>query len=132
MSIARNELTREGFKGITTGRKLAAVHPGAVLLADFIEPMQITRYRVAKAIGVQHQSPKGVVDDFLRLSLDLLRLSRGQVHHPHLVDKRRARGTAHLMTLYRVKAYRHDVYVLRASRDGLCPKLVEPGDRVTR
>lgn len=55
MSIARNELTREGFKGITTGRKLAAVHPGAVLLADFIEPMQITRYRVAKAIGVQQR-----------------------------------------------------------------------------
>ena len=41
--------------GITTGRKLAAVHPGAVLLADFIEPMQITRYRVAKAIGVQQR-----------------------------------------------------------------------------
>ncbi len=55
MSIARNELTRECFKGITTGRKLAAVHPGAVLLADFIEPMQITRYSVAKAIGMQQR-----------------------------------------------------------------------------
>jgi len=54
MSIARNELKTENFKGITTGNKLAAVHPGAVLLADFVEPMGITRYRVAKAIGV-HQ-----------------------------------------------------------------------------
>ena len=55
MSIARKELKRESFKGITTGRKLNAVHPGSVLLADFIEPMQITRYRVAKAIGVQQR-----------------------------------------------------------------------------
>lgn len=55
MSIARNELKNESFKGITTGRKLDAVHPGTVLLADFIEPMGITRYRVAKAIGVQQR-----------------------------------------------------------------------------
>ena len=55
MSIARSALKREDFKGVTTGRKVAAVHPGAVLLADFIEPMGITRYRVAKAIGVQQR-----------------------------------------------------------------------------
>ena len=55
MSIARKELKDESFKGITTGRKLAAVHPGSVLLADFIEPLAITRYRVAKAIGVQQR-----------------------------------------------------------------------------
>ena len=55
MSIARNELKKQEFKGITSGRKLAAVHPGSVLLADFIEPMAITRYRVAKAIGVQQR-----------------------------------------------------------------------------
>lgn len=55
MSIARNELKHESFKGIATGRKLDAVHPGSVLLADFIEPLGITRYRVAKAIGVQQR-----------------------------------------------------------------------------
>ena len=55
MSIARHDLAQENFKGVTTGRRLAAVHPGAVLLADFIEPMGITRYRVAKAIGVQQR-----------------------------------------------------------------------------
>ena len=55
MSIARKELKHESFKGITTGRKLAAVHPGSVLLTDFIEPLGITRYRVAKAIGVQQR-----------------------------------------------------------------------------
>ncbi|HEY8709861.1 MAG TPA: HigA family addiction module antitoxin [Burkholderiaceae bacterium] len=55
MSIARKDLKHESLKGITTGRKLAAVHPGSVLLADFIEPLGITRYRVAKAIGVQQR-----------------------------------------------------------------------------
>ena len=55
MGIARNELKHASFDDIATGRKLAAVHPGSVLLADFIEPMGITRYRVAKAIGVQQR-----------------------------------------------------------------------------
>ncbi len=55
MSVARSELRQASFKGITTGRKLDPVHPGAVLLSDFIEPMAFTRYRVAKAIGVQQR-----------------------------------------------------------------------------
>jgi addiction module HigA family antidote len=55
VSIARSELKQSSFKGITTGRKLDPVHPGSVLLNDFIEPMAITRYRVAKAIGVQQR-----------------------------------------------------------------------------
>ena len=55
MSIARSDLKHESFEDITTGGRLEAVHPGAVLLADFIEPMGITRYRVAKAIGVQQR-----------------------------------------------------------------------------
>ena len=55
MSIARSELKSEKFKGLLTGRKLAPVHPGVVLLEDFIEPLGITRYRLAKAIGVQQR-----------------------------------------------------------------------------
>lgn len=55
MSIARNELKPLNLRGVTTGRRLDPVHPGSVLLSDFIEPMGITRYRVAKAIGVQQR-----------------------------------------------------------------------------
>ncbi|URI08748.1 HigA family addiction module antitoxin [Aquincola tertiaricarbonis] len=55
MSIARNELKSLNLRGVTTGRRLDPVHPGSVLLSDFIEPMGITRYRVAKAIGVQQR-----------------------------------------------------------------------------
>jgi len=55
MSIARSDLKHERFDDIATGGRLDAVHPGTVLLADFIEPMGLTRYRVAKAVGVQQR-----------------------------------------------------------------------------
>jgi len=55
MSIRRKHLKRESFTDVVTGGTLDAVHPGHVLMADFIEPMGITRYRVAKAIGVQQR-----------------------------------------------------------------------------
>jgi antitoxin HigA-1 len=33
-------------------RDLSPVHPGEILLEDFLKPMEITRYRLAKSIGV--------------------------------------------------------------------------------
>jgi antitoxin HigA-1 len=33
-------------------RDLSPVHPGEILLEDFLVPMEITRYRLAKSIGV--------------------------------------------------------------------------------
>ena len=52
MTIQRNELGMVKYGRIVSGKRLAAVHPGKVLLEDFIEPLGLTRYRVAKAIGV--------------------------------------------------------------------------------
>ncbi len=34
------------------GRKFAPVHPGEILLEDFLEPMGISQYRLAKSISV--------------------------------------------------------------------------------
>lgn len=34
-----------------TKRGLPPVHPGEIFLEDFLKPMGITRYRLAKAIG---------------------------------------------------------------------------------
>ena len=34
------------------GRKLAPVHPGEILLEDFLKPMSISQYRLAKSISV--------------------------------------------------------------------------------
>ena len=53
MTIAREELKGMDFRDVATGRRLAAVHPGTVLMEDFITPMNLTRYRVAKQSGVQ-------------------------------------------------------------------------------
>jgi plasmid maintenance system antidote protein VapI len=33
-------------------KKLAPVHPGEILLKDFIEPMGLSQYRLAHAISV--------------------------------------------------------------------------------
>ena len=52
MTIKRSELGTAKFGNVVTGRRLAPVHPGEILLEDFIEPLGLTRYRVAKAIGV--------------------------------------------------------------------------------
>ncbi len=55
MAIAREELKHMDFKDVATGKRLAPVHPGDVLMRDFIEPMGITRYKVAKLMKVQQR-----------------------------------------------------------------------------
>lgn len=52
MAIRREALIGLDFSDVSTRRRLAPVHPGDVLLKDFIEPMEISRYRVAKNIDV--------------------------------------------------------------------------------
>ncbi len=52
MTIRRDELRKIDFSDVSSGKRLAPVHPGNVLLKDFIEPMEISRYRVAKNIHV--------------------------------------------------------------------------------
>ena len=55
MSIKRGALKSTDFGDVTTGRKLAPVHPGDVLFKDLIEPMGLTRYRVAKSMRVSQR-----------------------------------------------------------------------------
>lgn len=55
MVFKREDLKGTSFRGVATGRRLAPVHPGKVLLKDFIEPMALTRYKVAKLAGVQQR-----------------------------------------------------------------------------
>lgn len=52
MAIKREKLRIMDFSDVATGRRLRPVHPGEVLTHEFIEPLEITRYRVAKAMGV--------------------------------------------------------------------------------
>jgi antitoxin HigA-1 len=48
----RGKIGAVRFGKALTGRRLAPVHPGDVLFKDFIEPLGLTRYKVAKAIRV--------------------------------------------------------------------------------
>lgn len=52
MTIQREKLNNIKWGNIVTGERLAPVHPGEILLHDFIEPMGLTRYKVAKFTSV--------------------------------------------------------------------------------
>lgn len=52
MSIRREQLNSMKFGNVVSGERLAPVHPGRILLHDFIEPMGLTRYKVAKFTNV--------------------------------------------------------------------------------
>jgi len=58
-------------------RKLAAVHPGEVLLADFLEPLGVSQYRVARDISVPPRRINEIVHGKRAISADTaLRLAR--------------------------------------------------------
>jgi addiction module HigA family antidote len=77
MTIRREMLSETDFSDIATGRRLAPVHPGEVLARDFIEAMGITRYRVAKAMGVPQRRVDEICAGDRAVSADTaLRLER--------------------------------------------------------
>jgi len=58
-------------------KKLANVHPGEILLKDFLEPMNITAYALAKAIDVDQTRISQLTKGSRSFSADTaLRLSR--------------------------------------------------------
>ena len=77
MGIKRENLPKTDFRTVSTGRRLKPVHPGEVLLRDFIEPMRLTRYKVAKAINVPQRRIDEICSGQRALSADTaLRLGR--------------------------------------------------------
>ncbi len=56
---------------------MAPVHPGEMLMEDFLEPLGITQYRLAQAIGVPARRINEIVHGSRRINADTaLRLSR--------------------------------------------------------
>ncbi|HXS52634.1 MAG TPA: HigA family addiction module antitoxin [Usitatibacter sp.] len=85
MTIKRSDLRAMKFGKIISGRHLAPVHPGEVLLADFIEPLGLTRYRVAKAIGVPQRRIDEICSGKRAVTADTaLRLGRFFTVEPQL------------------------------------------------
>jgi addiction module HigA family antidote len=58
-------------------RDFAPIHPGEVLLHDFMEPMELSQYRVAVSIGVPPRRINEIVHGLRGITADTgLRLSR--------------------------------------------------------
>ena len=58
-------------------RKLAPIHPGEVLLSDFLEPLGVSQYRVARDISVPPRRIDEIVHGKRAISADTaLRLAR--------------------------------------------------------
>jgi addiction module HigA family antidote len=56
---------------------LSPIHPGEILLEEFLEPMEISQYRLAKDIGVPPHRINEIVHGKRAISADTaLRLSR--------------------------------------------------------
>ena len=54
MTISREQLekNRVDFSGFLTGKRLRPVHPGRILKHDFLQPLKMSAYALAKKIGV--------------------------------------------------------------------------------
>jgi addiction module HigA family antidote len=62
---------------MTATRKLAPIHPGEILLEDFLEPMGISQYRLAQDISVPPRRINEIVHGDRRITADTaLRLAR--------------------------------------------------------
>ena len=62
---------------IMTKEKLNPVHPGEVLLEEFLKPMSLSQHRLALSIGVDTRRINEIVHGKRRVSADTaLRLSR--------------------------------------------------------
>lgn len=63
MSIKRTDLDsgRVDFKRVTTGRRLPLIHPGEILKDDFLGPMKISVYALAKAVNVPRSRLNDIV-----------------------------------------------------------------------
>jgi addiction module HigA family antidote len=77
MKITRNELEKMDFSDVSDGTKLAPVHPGEVLLRDFMEPLGVTQHRLAVTISVPPRRLHEIVHHKRSITVDTaLRLGR--------------------------------------------------------
>lgn len=79
MAIRMENLTDLDFSELleSGGRRVGVPHPGEILLHEFLEPMGITQYRLAKSIGVPQRRIGEIVIGTRGVTVDTgLRLSR--------------------------------------------------------
>ena len=80
-----------------TKRDFPPVHPGEILLTEFLEPMGVTQYRLAKDIGVAPRRINEIVHGRRSITADTaLRLGRFFFHRNICLHPRKPlRGLGH-------------------------------------
>lgn len=79
MTITREAVDRRAvdFAGVTSGRRLPPVHPGRFLCDEFLEPLGLSVYALARALNVPRPRLNEVVRGRRSVSTDTaLRLAR--------------------------------------------------------
>lgn len=77
--MSRSSTTTEGKKGapVTTNQIMSPIHPGEVLMEEYLQPLEVTQHRLAVAIGVPPRRINEIVHGKRRITADTaLRLSR--------------------------------------------------------
>jgi addiction module HigA family antidote len=69
--------SRTTTRGRASPRRLPAVHPGEILLEEFLKPLGLSQYRVAKDISVPPRRVNEIVHGLRAITADTaLRLAR--------------------------------------------------------
>lgn len=77
MAILREQIETLDFSDVSDGTRLPPVHPGEVLLIDFMEPLGVTQHALAVAIGVPPRRINEIVHHKRAVTADTaLRLAR--------------------------------------------------------
>jgi antitoxin HigA-1 len=77
MGISRDAVTDYGEIVDPAARRVGPIHPGAILKEEFLEPMAVSAYALAKAIGVPRNRVTAILHRERAISADTaLRLGR--------------------------------------------------------
>lgn len=77
MTLAREELDHIDFADITENGQINPVHPGEILLEEFLKPMSLSVYALAKQINIPRSRANDIVRGKRTITVDTaLRLSR--------------------------------------------------------
>ncbi len=77
MTIRQEELHEMNFSDVATGKRMPNIHPGEILLTEFLEPMAISQNKIARAIAVSPRRINEIVLGKRSITADTaLRLAR--------------------------------------------------------
>lgn len=70
MTINRKDLHSIDFSDVTTGNTIASATPGQILKTEFLDPIGITQYRLAKSIDVPPQRIGAIISHGRAITAD--------------------------------------------------------------